>query len=471
MIAIEMRFLAGRFHATPWGHHVNEGVVEWPPSIWRFLRALIATYFRARPAGVTEEQLSRILAALSKPPSFHLPSAATAHTRHYDTANNGVKFFDTFVALDPSSPVLLQWTDSELSDEDRRALSVLLDSLGTFGRAESWCEAALLDKKPAVNINSVPLEEGQSLEGLEPVRMMMPNASEDDLLKALMIETSRMRMEKRLNPPGTHWVTYTRGADALRIRRSQERKAPQVKISVARYTLDSTVLPLAQDALPFAEQVRRALIRNRTDTSHSEAITGKTIDGAPLEGHEHAHYFATDEDGDGRLDHVTIYAPCGFSLEDAEALGAMRSIFRRGNRPDVSMVLTGLGNREQFSQVPTFARSRRWRSVTPFSLPRFSNRGGGKPPRPRDLPEAQLQRELRLRGLPEAVSIKRIEGYEINHRPMVRWLDFHTRRLKGDAGHGLAGFEIEFDEAVQGPFALGFACHFGLGLFAPSDSR
>src|SRR2546423_12712682 len=128
MIAIEIRFLAGRFHATPWGYHVNEGVVEWPPSIWRFLRALIATYFRARPTGVTEEQLRCILAALSKAPLFHLPPATIAHTRHYDTAINSVKFFDTFVVLDPSSILLLQWLDSELSDEDRCALSALLDS-------------------------------------------------------------------------------------------------------------------------------------------------------------------------------------------------------------------------------------------------------------------------------------------------------------------------------------------------------
>ena len=48
MIAIKLRFLAGRFHATPWGRHVNEGVVEWPPSPWRLLRALAATFYRAR---------------------------------------------------------------------------------------------------------------------------------------------------------------------------------------------------------------------------------------------------------------------------------------------------------------------------------------------------------------------------------------------------------------------------------------
>ena len=243
-----------------------------------------------------------------------------------------------------------------------------------------------------------------------------------------------------------------------------------VRVAAARFSLDSTVLPLAQDALPFAEQVRRALIRNRVDTSHSEAITGKRADGNPLDGHEHAHYFPTDEDHDGRIDHITIYAPRGFDEADLEALGSLRTIFRSGNRPDVRMVLTGLGGQELLEEVSIFAEARRWRSVTPFSLPRFPNRGGGKPPRPRDLPEGQLIRELKNRGLPEPVSIKRIEGYQVEGRPLVRWLEFHTTRYNGTKGNGLAGFEIEFAEPVRGPIAVGFACHFGLGLFLPSGS-
>jgi len=240
-------------------------------------------------------------------------------------------------------------------------------------------------------------------------------------------------------------------------------------MTVARYALDSTVLPLVSDALPFAEQVRRALISNRVDTSHSKVITGKTRDGMPLEGHSHAHYLPSDEDGDGRIDHLTIYAPCGFDASDITALGQLSTIFRAGNRPDVRMILTGLGKPDDFTDVPLFASSRHWRSVTPFSLPRFSTRGASKPPRPRDLPNAQLVRELRLRGLPEPVSIIRTPGYVAGDRPVVRWLEFHTRRFNGTQGHGLAGFEMEFAEPVQGPLTLGFACHFGLGLFLPAQ--
>ena len=238
-------------------------------------------------------------------------------------------------------------------------------------------------------------------------------------------------------------------------------------ITVAQYAMHTFFLPLITDTLPFTEKVRRALIRNRSDTSHSEVITGKMRNGVPLARHEHAHYFATDEDGDGRLDHLTIYAPRGFDKSDLEALGNLRSIHRRDNFPDVKMVLTGLGTAEHKLDAPLFRPSKRWRSVTPFSLPRFANRGGGKPPRPRDLPAAQLRRELKVRGLPEPVSVKTIEGYAPAGRPLVRWLEFHSRRYNGSSGYGLAGFEIEFAEEIRGPVALGFACHFGLGLFSP----
>ena len=44
MIGLSIRFPAGRFHATPWGRHVNEEAPEWPPSPWRLLRALVATW-------------------------------------------------------------------------------------------------------------------------------------------------------------------------------------------------------------------------------------------------------------------------------------------------------------------------------------------------------------------------------------------------------------------------------------------
>lgn len=470
MIAISLEFLAGRYHATPWGNHVNEGVVEWPPSPWRLLRSLVAVFHRARPANVTEAQLERIVTALSQElPVFALPPATTAHTRHYDQDNGRVKFFDTFVAIGKNTQVICCWQETELAPDEKDALSALLTALNTLGRAESWCEATLLHDLPQIKFNSEPYQPGQSLNGKETMKLLLPDPTRSEIYEILTTETSAMRKAKLLEPEGTRWVTYLREADAFAIKPKRAVSSRERPAHIARLALDSTVLPPVQDALPFAEQVRRALIRNRVDTSHSEAIVGKTADGVPLEGHLHAHYLATDEDGDGRLDHVTLYAPLGFDRHDQAAIGALRTIFRQGNRPDVRLVLTGLGEAKPVGNAPLFTSSRRWHSVTPFSLPRFANRGGGKPPRPRDLPEAQLVRELKLRGLPEPVSIKRTEGYEVSGRPLVRWLEFHARRFNETEGFGLAGFELEFAEPRSGPLALGFGCHFGLGLFLPVE--
>jgi len=240
--------------------------------------------------------------------------------------------------------------------------------------------------------------------------------------------------------------------------------------NLAAFSLASPELPSVISGLPFAEQVRRALIRNRVGTSHSEAITGKLADGTPLNGHSHAHYLPTDEDHDGRIDHLTIYAPGGFDDADVEALRSLRTIFRSGGRPEVGLTLIELEGNGGFDGVSLFGEARRWRSVTPFSLPRFANRGGGKPARPRDLPEAQLCRELRSRGLPNPVTLLGTDGYVTNDGRIIPWSEFEVRRFNGTQGHGVAGFEIEFPEPVRGPIALGFGCHFGLGFFLPATS-
>src|SRR5947208_16374451 len=81
-VTLRLLFPAGRYHATPWGRHVNEGVPEWPPSPWRLLRALIAVWRRTCP-DLSEAQVRRVLESLLGPPCFRLPASRPAHTRHY----------------------------------------------------------------------------------------------------------------------------------------------------------------------------------------------------------------------------------------------------------------------------------------------------------------------------------------------------------------------------------------------------
>lgn len=491
MIAIKMSFLAGRFHATPWGHHVNEGAVEYPPSLWRFLRSLVATFYRTAPENVDEQSLRQILDALSAAPDFKLPHASVAHTRHYDQANGGIKFFDTFVSLNRNAEIVWLWRDADLEESDRANLKKLLRNLGTFGRSESWCEAELVEAENAFfETNSEPVSENSSFAGKETIRLLLPAETGEKLLETLKIETSRMRgKDKQLEPNSSRWVTYQRKSDLLTPRRIAPKRKPESKqITVARFALAANVLPLVTKSLPFAELVRRCLISSRAGNEHSEVICGKLKDGTPLENHQHAHYIATSEKAEnaGRIDHITIYAPRGFNPGDVAALGNMPPVKWRESRTNVRLILTGLGEVKDFAavekKIAMFQKATRFRSVTPFSLPNFPTRGGGKAARPKDSPEGQLRREFRKRGLPEPISIVRTKGYfetlapieNVGEKtPRFRWLEFSYRRFNGTAGNGLAGFEIEFApkdlEKLEAPLALGFGSHFGLGLFLPVE--
>src|SRR5947208_12977915 len=83
MTVLELRFPAGRYHATPWGRHVNEGAVEWPPSPWRILRALIAVWHRKLAKEIPESSVRSLIERLTELPVFHLPKASLGHTRYF----------------------------------------------------------------------------------------------------------------------------------------------------------------------------------------------------------------------------------------------------------------------------------------------------------------------------------------------------------------------------------------------------
>src|ERR1051326_6206686 len=136
MPIVELRFPTGRLHATPWGRHVNEGAVEWPPSPWRIVRALIATwYMKARRADeITESTVRALVDALSQKPEFHLPRPAASHTRHYMPGKGGdkPKVFATFIQMDEKDSVLVAW-DMTLAKDQVVALKPLDDRWVIWG--------------------------------------------------------------------------------------------------------------------------------------------------------------------------------------------------------------------------------------------------------------------------------------------------------------------------------------------------
>ena len=149
MTVIELRFPAGRFHATPWGRHVNEGAVAWPCARGGGRGALMATWFHKARADVERDALARLVTALAETlPVYRLPAASLGHTRHYMPFNEGknektTKIFDAFVHVAQDQAVRVAW-ETDLADAERAALARLLPLLGYLGRAESLVEARLL---------------------------------------------------------------------------------------------------------------------------------------------------------------------------------------------------------------------------------------------------------------------------------------------------------------------------------------
>ncbi len=79
---LAIRFPLGRYHANPWDRAVNEGASEWPPSPWRLLRALVATWHTRWP-DLPAPVLDGLLDSLADPPSYYTPATLPGHTRHY----------------------------------------------------------------------------------------------------------------------------------------------------------------------------------------------------------------------------------------------------------------------------------------------------------------------------------------------------------------------------------------------------
>lgn len=83
----------------------------------------------------------------------------------------------------------------------------------------------------------------------------------------------------------------------------------------------------------------------------------------------------------------------------------------------------------------------------------------------------QCEWHMRSDGLPEVVEIRELSSTPFSGRAL-RPLHFHRfRRKRGLTQPDTLGrlLELRFAQPVHGPLALGFACHFGLGLFVPAS--
>jgi CRISPR-associated protein Csb2 len=468
--SLAVAFPWGRYHATPWGRHVNEAAIEWPPSPWRLLRALYATW-RSRAPHLEERTVHRLLDALAAPPVFVLPEFVEAHTRHYlppadFPRSKRDKAFDAFVAFDPATEVVVTWP-FDLDPPEREALGELASLLPYLGRAESICQARLLHGPPPDGTRYAPVDAEHTEGGEAPlVELLAPDQPLD--VAALTASTTRVRGARRLDPPATHRLLYARPMPAGQLlgphrrHRSAAGDVPDgVRLSVA-----GPALPSLRAAVGIADALRMACMSWFGQLSNGDAsaiLAGKDAAGTPLVGHGHAHYLALDQDGDRLVDHLVIWVPAGLGPAELRAVDQLHTrpltaAYARDLRP-VRLAVEAIGKIAEVAGN-LVGPSRRWVSHTPFAPPRHRK----KRQTWEAFAEAEVRRELRLRGLPDPIAI--------THLPHD-WLSFRRHRLRErleDARHA-SGLEVVFEASVHGPLALGALSHYGLGLFLPLEGR
>lgn len=523
---IELRFPAGRFHATPWGRNVNEAAPEWPPSPWRLLRALVWVWKHKAPDLLSTSEAEDLFQALAATvPTFRLPRATQGHTRHWmplfkKRPEDKVLVFDAFVAIGPKEPVALTWP-MDLSQQQRVHLSTLLSLLGHLGRAESWCVATLAQtdsNPPPTETNCFPVENNpKGNHPTEIVSVLCPDGANAfasqhiptpkpskknqpappptcDPAWHLCLETQDLQKMGWSDPPGSRWVSFRRNPDAFLPKPAPTRKpAPETTFHTATFLLDSIVRPRIQDSLSIAELARRFLMgiyrrleeENSDMAQHSSLpgqctssnFSGKSADGVPLIGHNHAHFLPLDRDGDGRVDQLVVYSPKGFCPTEAKALRILTHIPLDDDYP-VRLALLG------FKKTGPWDPSTTWISSTPYLATRFPKKNGSK----RDPVEffgpggallflqADLLQQIQRAGLPPPIAVEPLldsqgvfRSTTDSGRLGLRPIQFRTQRRKETRSvRRHAGFfRIVWDLPVNGPICLGHNSHFGLGLFQP----
>jgi CRISPR-associated protein Csb2 len=448
---VALRFPTGRYHATPWGRAVNEAAIEWPPSPWRLLRALYATW-QSRASYLDAASVETALAALAQAPSFRLPRHSEAHTRHYypDADYGTDKVFDPFAALDPAADVVIRWQTS-LDEQSRAVVTRLCRLLPYLGRADSLCQARLLTREDAHELPMDGWFDPGDIGTLDrpATRVLAPNPPLD--LPALLATTTAVRRGGRTTPPGARWLSYPA---AMPARPPALRRVPPVRMTVAgvRFALTGQVRPSHHHAVLYGHVLRRAAMSHAADSTR---LSGRVNDDVRSDGHAHAHFLFIDEDGDGLLDAAVVWAPEGLAETDVEALTRIDRLRfgEPGFRP-LRMAVEASGSMPDLLPAAWVGPSLRWRSVTPFAPYRYPK----KRQLASDFLSAEVGRELATRALPAASAVRQTAG---------SWLNFRRRRTLQDPELKGFGLELTFDEPVDGPLALGALSHFGLGLFRP----
>jgi CRISPR-associated protein Csb2 len=485
---LAFRFPLGRYHANPWDRAVNEGATEWPPSPWRILRALVATWHTRWPE-LPAAEFDGLIDALADLPSYLTQATSAGHTRHYlpdldhckaETGNTDLTL-DPFLALDPGTELRVRW-DAELTRDQQATLAKLAELIPYLGRSESVCQARLVALDEIAEPDETWWCPVQAVtEGENRARLLAPIRPFDR--SVLEATTDGLRKQRRTLPPGTRWVTYATAAPTCGERRATEfgvrdrepesgaERPAQLPTALRFAVIGRAPIPITNGILVADEAHRaaaRLLEKAGIPDDRRKEIMGT---GGASTGHAHAHWVPVGDAGEsaGSIQSLVIYVRDGLEPREIGAILSLGKLSgRRGSEdgyevrgfPEQRLLFQAAGQIEDVApELCARASGLRWRSVTPYLPVRHRH----KRQTIQDFLVTDVTTELGHRGLPAPVSVTTTDHMVgvLNRFRRYRI----TERLR-DARPGVA-LHLEFADPLRGPLLLGQLSHFGLGVFAP----
>jgi CRISPR-associated protein Csb2 len=461
-------------HANPWDRAVNEGATEWPPSPWRILRALVATWYTRWP-DLPAPVFDGILDALADPPSYRTPPTGTGHTRHYlpdlnhckaETGNTDLTL-DPFRTVEPDAEILVNW-DADLDDEQREVLAKLAELVPYLGRSESICEARLVQEDLVPDATwwrpGTPSSSRRA-------RLLVPTRP---LSRSVLEATAGgVRKQKRTMPPGTRWVDYA--ADAPGRPRDVAGPAAAKEATAVRFAAVGRAPLMQTHGVLLADeahrQVGRLFEKAGVPNARRQEIMGTR--GAATD-HRHAHWLPLSGGGApaGSVQALVIWVPDGLRTDEVRTILSMRSASgQRGGDggyeikgfPKVDLLFQAAGAIADVAPELCGTASRRWQSATPY-LPVRHRKGREEY---LEFLAADIAAELRYRNQSGAVLSRTELAPEMTSRQVNQYRRYRTNeRLNRDSRDGV-GLVLEFNAPVTGPLLLGQLSHFGFGQFVP----
>jgi len=330
-ITLRITLLSGRYGATPWDRSEFEGQVEYPPSPWRLLRAVLHGAFAlSGTPGQLPDGVEPLITLLSQePPTYHLPFGEFGQIRGFrqvygmeplpplDTFGGGYShatgkrrsFIDSFLELGQGAALHVSWP-VDLDAEHERLLGDCLAGLSYLGRAEYPAIWQVVPSMPPANC--IPDPAGT---------LSVLTCGGADVLAGLLMNAQEGRKEGRQNLPGQRWLSY---------RYRPDRQAPRLGGSEAAAVNRALFACVANHPIPasagltWTDRLHRALLQ----LCPTSSLFSGMVAGQPLGEDQRAWY--RWHEAEGAISALEVVSPQPFSAAEIEALQQLRRLYGRG---------------------------------------------------------------------------------------------------------------------------------------------